>query len=363
MKNLEKKSSEKGCLSFFIAFWFRSFVLSVAIYLAMQFLNSLGDNDYVINKQSKIGLPMFKTTEDYYDDDTNEIVLTAMNNNEYLATEEKEIIYDLKSIITDNPYLDRTYAEKQLSNIEIEYTQKDNKFNENVAGVYDYNSNTIKMFSEREQTPKINVAHEIVHGIFYNEKTANLPTFMQEGVTQLLVDEYFSAVPSYEESTYPYEVTIIKLLCEMTDSDTVLKAYTTGDMTSIINKIGITMGISRTNEFIKNLDKIFVAHQNGNPINLKELAAVIKFADEYYLEKNSNVEELEAYSYYRGILQYMNSSETQADLNIYFAEKGIYVKPYFSSKLKENFDKPYYYDYNAASIIRNGKEAKEYIKY
>ena len=77
----------------------------------------------------------------------------------------------------------------------------------------------------------------------------------------------------------------------------------------------------------------------------------------------ANIEDLEAYSYYRGILQHLGTKEKKAELNIYLAEKGIYVKPYFSNKLKKNFDSPYYYDYNAASIIRNGKEAKEYIKY
>ena len=48
---------------------------------------------------------------------------------------------------------------------------------------------------------------------------------------------------------------------------------------------------------------------------------------------------------------------------MYLSEKGIYVKPYFSKKLKENFDGPYYSDYKIASQIRNEQEAKEYIKY
>ena len=363
MKKMEKKTNEKGCLSFMIAFWFRSFVIAVAIYLASQFLSSLGENDYIINRQSKVGVPMFTTTEDYNEEEINEVVLTAMNKNIYLTEEEKEIVYNLKNIISDNPYLDKAKAEKQLSEIEIEYTNKDNQYGEQVVGVYDYNTNTIKMFSDIDKTEKRNVAHEFVHGIFYNEITAQIPSFMQEGTTQILVDEYLSDVPSYEESTYPYEVTAVKLLCEMTDSDTVLKAYTTGDMSEIKNKLAMTIGIEKANEFILNLDNVFKASQSGKNVDLEELASVIRIADDFYLAKNSNVEDLEAYSYYRGILQHLGTKEKKVELNIYLAEKGIYVKPYFSSKLKKNFDSPYYYDYNAASLIRNGREAKEYIKY
>ena len=363
MKKMEKKTNEKGCLSFMIAFWFRTAVLSIAIYLVSQFLSSLGNNDYVINRQSKVGVPMFKTIEDYTEEEINEVVLTAMNKNIYLTQEEKEIVYELKNIISDNPYLDKEKAEKQLSEIEIEYTNKDDQFGEQVVGVYDYNTNTIKMFSDIDKTEKRNVAHELVHGIFYNETTAQIPSFMQEGTTQILVDEYLSDVPSYEESTYPYEVTAVKLLCEMTDSDTVLKAYTTGDMSGIKNKLAMTIGIEKANEFIINLDNVFKASQSGKNVDLEELASVIRIADDFYLAKNSNIEDLEAYSYYRGILQHLGTKEKKVELNIYLAEKGIYVKPYFSNKLKKNFDKPYYYDYNAASIIRNGREAKEYIKY
>ena len=38
----------------------------------MQFLNSLGGNDYVINRQSKVGVPMFNTTQEDTQDEVNE---------------------------------------------------------------------------------------------------------------------------------------------------------------------------------------------------------------------------------------------------------------------------------------------------
>ena len=57
----------------------------------------------------------------------------------------------------------------------------------------------------------------------------------------------------------------------MTDSDTVLKAYTTGDMSEIKNKLAMTIGIEKANEFILNLDNVFKASQSGKNVDLEEL--------------------------------------------------------------------------------------------
>lgn len=84
----------KGCLSFMLAFWFRSAVLSIAIYLAMQFLGLLGGNDFVLNKESKVGPVTFQTQEyDLTDQDIE--TFSALMNDELLSEEQKEIVYSL----------------------------------------------------------------------------------------------------------------------------------------------------------------------------------------------------------------------------------------------------------------------------
>lgn len=349
-----------GCLTVFLKLWFRTFIVSSVLYLLSQLFSS-GDN-YVINRQSKIGQPMFNTTtQEQSIDYSNEVVLSAMYNNS-LSNEEKMLVASLSQMISENPYIDKDRAKQQLSEIEIEYTKKDSRYRDSIAGLYDYNTNTIKMFSEKEKTSKRNVAHELVHGVFYNEKTTNAPSFVREGATQVLVDEYLSKVPCYEEGTYPFEVTGIKLLCEMTDSNTVLKAYTTGDMREIKYKLSKVMDYNETELFIANMEDVFKAHREGQEVSLEKLASVIKYADSYFKNNNSSTEKLEAYNYYRGILQQLGTDEPKVGLNMYLSEKGIYVKPYFSKKLKANYEGSYYYDYRTASNIRNGKEAKEYIK-
>ena len=358
-----QNNNEPGCLTVFLKLWFRTSIVSIILYLLSQFFNSLDGNDFILNRESKVGQPTFNTTQTLVEEPTNEVVLTALNNNHTLTEEEKSLISSLENIISENPYLDTEKAEQQLSEIRIRYTNKDNQYSDNTVGVYDYNTNTINMFSDKDKTAKANLAHEVVHGIFHNEKTANIPEFIREGVTQELVDEYLSNVPSYEESTYPFEVTVVKMLCEMTDKDTVLKAYTTGDMRELKMKLSGVMGANETEKFITNIENIFKTYHEGKEVSLEQLASVIKYADSYFVENDSNIEKLEAYSYYRGIIQQLGTKEPSVGLNMYLSEKGIYVKPYFSEKLKEKFNGPYYSDYKTASQIRNEHEAKEYIRY
>lgn len=86
----------KGCLSFMLAFWFRSAVLSLAIYLAMQFLGLIGGNDLVLNKESKVGPATFSTTQEYDLTDEDIEVFSALMNDELLSEDQKQVVYSLK---------------------------------------------------------------------------------------------------------------------------------------------------------------------------------------------------------------------------------------------------------------------------
>lgn len=364
--------------SFMGAFWFRSAVLSIAIYLALQFLSSLDDNDFVINRESKVGTATF-TSGEYNDDidsnltvlhalnddfDSNLTVLRAIDNNNQLSPEEKNIIYSFQDMIMENPYLDREKAEESLSSLKVKYVQRDSKYSNSTLGVYDYKTNSVRMFTNKNKTPKRALAHEMMHSIYYNEKTAKLPSFLLEGMTQLLVDEYSSDVPCYEESTYPFEVTTVKILCEMLGKDELLRAYSTGDMTHLKEKLSLSMGRKATDAFIANLDSIFKDYEKGKCVDQNRLSNVINYIDMYYIKNEiSNTEKLDAYNYYRGIMVNLSDDQPRISLNLYLSENGVYVKPYFSRKLLEKYVGPYFEDYSTTAYIRNRREAKEYIKY
>lgn len=93
--NNEQKPDTKGCLSMFLMFWFRSAVFSIAIYLALHFLGLLGgDNNFILNKESKVGTPTFSTTQEYNITDQDLETFTALMN-ENLTEEQKQAVYSL----------------------------------------------------------------------------------------------------------------------------------------------------------------------------------------------------------------------------------------------------------------------------
>ncbi len=85
----------KGCLSFMLAFWFRSAILSLAIYLAMQFLGLIGGNDFALIKESKTGPVTFSNSQEYELTDADIEAFTALMQDEILTEEEKEVVYSL----------------------------------------------------------------------------------------------------------------------------------------------------------------------------------------------------------------------------------------------------------------------------
>lgn len=87
-------SEVKGCLSCLLAFWFRSAVLSVAIYLAMRCLGLIGGNDFVLKRESLEG-PVTFASQEYNLTDEDLEAFTALMNDELLTEEQKEYVYSL----------------------------------------------------------------------------------------------------------------------------------------------------------------------------------------------------------------------------------------------------------------------------
>lgn len=93
LKNPSPNATE-GCLSFMLAFWFRSAVLSLAIYLAMRFLGLVGGNDLILKRESLEG-PVIYNSQEYELTDTDIEVFTALMNDELLTEEQKTMVLNL----------------------------------------------------------------------------------------------------------------------------------------------------------------------------------------------------------------------------------------------------------------------------
>ena len=76
-----------------LAFWFRSAVFSLAIYLALRFLGLVGGNGMVLKKESLEG-PVTFATQEYDLTDQDLETFTALMTDQ-LTGEQKEVVYSL----------------------------------------------------------------------------------------------------------------------------------------------------------------------------------------------------------------------------------------------------------------------------
>lgn len=277
--------------------------------------------------------------EDYAGIETNDnnnlVVLHAIIDNNKLESEEKAYFYQLVDLISENPYLNKRMSYETLSDLDIVYTGKPNGYDETILALYSEEDNIIKVFAKKEELNKEIFYHELIHALFTNKETINLPKFILEGETELLTNEYLSDNPFLEKNTYPFEVSMIKLLCEMVGEDEILKVYTTGNINSLYEKLNENSDLD-SKQFIDNVDKVFRAFSEKKSISAENFTEMITYLDNYfYSNYQTNTEKQEIYEYYKGILNKMYLDNPYSEYENYIYEKGIILKPYYSKKLKE----------------------------
>ena len=271
-------------------------------------------------------------------DNPNLVLIHAIMNNNKLDDEEKEYFYKLLDLISENPYIDKKATYNHLHDLDIVYTKRPAEYDETVLAIYSESENVVKVFESKDSFNEEIFFHELVHSIFTNEVTINLPKFILEGQTELLTNEYISEKPFIERTTYPFEVAMVKILCEMVGEDEVLKTYTTGDMNSLYDKLNYTNNRKEAVDFVSNIDNIFRAFQDGKTIPIEKYNNMISYMDNFFNSNYQNdIEKLEIYNYYRGIIYLLNEEKPYEAYNKYIEENGVIVKAYYSDKLKETY--------------------------
>ena len=265
---------------------------------------------------------------------TNIVLLHAVMKNENLDDQTKELLYNFQDLISDNPYINKLTAYNSLRNLKVEYTNRPDEYDETIQGTYDFDKNTIFIYQEKDKLDLNILIHELIHTIYTNNSTKTLPKYFIEGTTELLVNEYFSTEPYIEKRTYPMEVTMVKILCEMVGPEKVLEAYTKGDMKIISEEISNISGNTKTNIFLKNVESIFENYNNKKIIPDKVIKNITNFMNEYFMKKdNVDTDTLERYIYYKSIISLISNSNVYDDYLAYIIDNGYYQKPYFSNEL------------------------------
>lgn len=290
---------------------------------------------------------MVEKVEDYFGEETEEEknnsdlqkILVAIINNEHLSKQEKEVIYSLKDLMSENEYLNTLIAKAALSTVKVEYDcPLRSGLEENVLAAYFDIPHKIEVYGPKNYTRDEVLTHEFIHCIYTRTPLTSTPSYFIEGMTELLNNEYISNDPYAEVNSYPFEIASVKILCELIGSDNVLKAYSKGNISIIKDNLERIGGTERTEKFLTNLNSIFESYEANKDINEEEFKQVITYLDSYfiYLKDNENgLDQYNNYLYYRGIIQCMTREEPISDYLIYLAENGILNKPYFSEKLKE----------------------------
>ena len=270
-------------------------------------------------------------------DNNNLILLHAIINNNNLTDEEKSHFYELVDVISENPYTNIKKSYELLQTLDIVYTKRSNEYDETVLAIYSESENVIKVFEKKNNFNKEIFYHELIHALYTNSKTIKLPKFILEGETELLTNEYLSEKPFIEQTTYPFEVSMIKILCEMVGEDEVLKAYTTGELSSLYSKLNYDGNDFKAKKFISNLNAIFNDFQDGKTISADKYNEAVIFMDDYFINKHkNNYQKQEIYNYYKGIFFLLNEENAYDKYNDYIRENGIIIKAYYSTNLKKD---------------------------
>ena len=232
----KRKGKASGYVSFFIVM----FILCTFMYSKGEKSNT-GNNIAPYNfssinydglDENTLDLLSRELNVDINEDNKDEISLfNAIYKNSNLNDQQKNTFYGYYSVVEDIINLDKNRAYDSFSRVSVKYTERDSKIPSNVLGDYDYGSGTINIYGN--DTENNILLHEGVHCLFTNASNVSLPRAFQEGMTELITNEYYSTDPFYEGYTYPLEVSYVKMLCELVSTDKVLQAYVSGDYSLI----------------------------------------------------------------------------------------------------------------------------------
>ena len=273
------------------------------------------------------------------EDNKDDISLfNAIYNNKNLNEEQKNTFYGYYSVVEDIINLDKNRAYDSFSRVSVNYVEKDDKVAPNTLGDYDYSTGKINIYTT--DTDNSILLHEGVHCLFSSYSNISLPRAFQEGMTELITNEYYSADPFYEGYTYPLEVSYVKMLCELVGTDRVLDAYVKGDYSLIYREMDkYNNGAEMSN--YKILDVYEDAYSNIDHIgdarySNEDRAKAYQLIEEVNNKRNgtSNNKDFKYLHELSGAGFEENATEFFSNYIFYY---GVLEKVYISNNLKAEF--------------------------
>ena len=189
--------------------------------------------------------------------------------------EKKEILNLTKLAIRDNnDYLDQKDILNSFSSLKIVITSNDKLLtntSDNIIGRYDQETNTLYLKEGLDEDVfNTTIFHEFLHflsksGFVYTSfnKNGYIGDALNEGMTQLLVNEYFKN----QLFVYSNEVSITKALVEMVGSDFMRECYFSHDLDSLIDELSKYVSHEDVISLLKNMDNAKIAYNDEDRNN------------------------------------------------------------------------------------------------
>ena len=246
----------------------------------------------------------------------NYMLLNAIIENSNLTNEEKELTStSIIQLIDDIPYLNKEEAYHSLLNLDICYLNRPIYEKKTILAKYIYRLpfhiyiNQIHMYVENVEGV---LEHELIHCLLMNSQNVHYPCFLTEGITQLLKNEYFNRNPYIELSIYPYEINVVKMLCEILDAETILESYVTGNINIIYKKLTELNSNIDAKKFIKLLNELLLDYKLYN--NQEKMLAVNHLKNELVIyfnqSPNSKIEQSrKAFEYYLTLFEVLKEED------------------------------------------------------
>lgn len=340
-------SKKKGNASSYVSFFIVMFILCTFMYSKGD-KNPRGNNvapynfstiNYDNLDENTLNILSEELNVDINEDNKDEISLfNAIYNNKNLNEEQKNTFYGYYSLVEDIVNLDKNKAYDSFSRVSVNYVERDENVSSNVLGDYDYSTGKINIYTT--DTDNSILQHEGIHCLFSSYNNISLPRAFQEGMTELITNEYYSADPFYEGYTYPLEVSYVKMLCELVGTDKVIDAYVTGNYSLIYREMDKYNSGSEMSNY-KILDIYEDAYNNIDHIgdsrySNEDRAKAYNLIEEVYNKRNGTsnnkdfkyLHELSAAGFEE------NATEFFSNYIFYY---GLLEKAYISSSLKADF--------------------------
>ena len=189
--------------------------------------------------------------------------------------EKKEILNLTKLAIRDNnDYLDQKDILNSFSSLKIVITSNDKLLtntSDNIIGRYDQETNTLYLKEGLdEDVLNTTIFHEFLHFLSKSgfvstsfNKNGYIGDALNEGMTQLLVNEYFKN----QLFVYSNEVSITKALVEMVGSDFMRECYFSHDLDSLIDELSKYVSHEYVISLLKNMDNAKIAYNDEDRDN------------------------------------------------------------------------------------------------